>query len=347
METREITANESNQRLDKMLVKYLSQAPKSFLYKMMRKKNIVLNGKKATGSEILQVGDVVSFYLAEETIEKFKGKISYQQLAKAGVELEIIYEDDDVLLINKPVGVLSQKASSIDLSINESIIGYLLETKQITEEALQSFRPSICNRLDRNTSGLIVAGKSLAGLQEISALFNHRSKSPASKDRVGGESNLLEKYYLCLVVGEVKSSQQIKGYLTKDVSSNKVLITAEREPGSAAIETKYESLASTNDVTLLRVQLISGRTHQIRAHLSSIGHPLVGDYKYGILGVNQRYKKAWGVSSQLLHAHTLRFPNCQGRLAPLSDREFKAPPPELFCRICEHHFGKQIFSNFQ
>jgi len=331
MEIREITFNEANQRLDKMLVKYLNQAPKSFLYKMLRKKNIVLNGKKATGSEILQVGDVVRFYLADDTIEKFKEKISYEQTVRSWLELEIIYENDDVLLINKPVGILSQKASLLDVSLNEHMIVYLLETEQITVETLQTFRPSICNRLDRNTSGLITAGKSLSGLQELSALF---------------KEDKLDKYYLCLVVGVVKSSQQIKGYLTKDKSSNRVSITTEREPGSATIETKYEPLVSTNDVTLLRVQLISGRTHQIRAHLSSIGHPLVGDHKYGILKVNKSYQKEWGVSAQLLHAHTLRFPNCPGKLSPLSEREFQAPLPEMFREVCEHHFGKQILSKF-
>ena len=329
METREITFNESNQRLDKMLAKYLNQAPKSFLYKMLRKKNIVLNGKKATGSEILQVGDVIRFYLADETIEKFKEKISYEQTVRSWLELEIIYENDDVLLINKPVGILSQKASSLDVSLNEHMIVYLLETEQITEETLQTFRPSICNRLDRNTSGLITAGKSLPGLQELNALF---------------KGHKLEKYYLCLVAGEVRNSQQNKGYLTKDHNTNRVQITPDRKPGSVAIETKYEPIANTADVTLLRVQLITGRTHQIRAHLSSIGHPLVGDHKYGILEVNRRYQSKWGISAQLLHAYALRFPNCQGRLAPLSEREFQAPLPEIFRRICENHFAMSELS---
>ena len=330
METRRITANESNQRLDKMMAKYLNLAPKSFLYKMLRKKNIILNGKKATGSEILQIGDVVQFYLADETIEKFKGKKSYQKLDKMGMNLEIIYENDDVLLINKPMGILSQKASALDVSINECAIAYLLETKQITEKALQTFRPSICNRLDRNTSGLITVGKSLLGLQELNALFKERK---------------FEKYYFCLVVGELKSSQQIKGYLAKDKNSNRVNITLEQKPGNVAIETEYKPLASTTDVTLLQVQLITGRTHQIRAHLSSIGHPLVGDHKYGILEVNQRYKKEWGVSAQLLHAYALRFPDCQGSLMPLSEREFRAPLPEIFRRICEHHFPAQVLDD--
>ena len=158
-----VAANEAGQRLDKMLAKYLNEAPKSFLYKMLRKKNIVLNGKKATGNEKLAVGDSVKLFLADETIAKF----SNIHAVHTNVTLDIIYEDENVLLINKPVGMLSQKAVADDESLVEHIISYMLETRQLTEEELRKFRPSVCNRLDRNTSGLVAAGKSLAGLQEM------------------------------------------------------------------------------------------------------------------------------------------------------------------------------------
>ena len=158
-----VSTNEAGQRFDKLLAKYLNEAPKSFIYKMLRKKNIVLNGKKATGNEKLGVGDSIKLFLSDETIEKFS-KVTVQ---KTKQRLDVIYEDENILLINKPVGMLSQKAEAKDESLVEHIITYLLESGQLTEEELRKFKPSICNRLDRNTSGLVVAGKSLLGLQKM------------------------------------------------------------------------------------------------------------------------------------------------------------------------------------
>lgn len=200
-----VSANEAGQRFDKLLAKYLNEAPKSFIYKMLRKKNIVLNGKKATGNEKLVVGDSVKLFLADDTIAKF----SKMRIVRTNTKLDIVYEDDDVLFINKPVGMLSQKANMQDESVVEHIISYMLESRQITEEELRSFKPSICNRLDRNTSGLLVAGKSLIGLQTMGELFKERS---------------LKKYYRCYVNGDVKKREFIKGYLTKDEITNKVSI---------------------------------------------------------------------------------------------------------------------------
>ena len=154
--------NEAGQRLDKLLRKYLSEAPGSFIYKMLRKKNIVLNGKKATGNEHLRKGDSVKLFLADDTIAKFQaaGK-TVEENIKNTVKLDVIYEDQNVIFINKPSGMLSQKAKETDVSVVENVTAYLLESGQLTKENLQTFRPSICNRLDRNTSGLIVAGRVL------------------------------------------------------------------------------------------------------------------------------------------------------------------------------------------
>ena len=317
MQEVKITALEAGQRFDKMLAKYLNKAPKSFLYKMLRKKNITLNDKKASGNEIIREGDIIKLFLADETIGKFSGV----QIVYTNCELDIIFENEDVLIINKPVGMLSQKAKETDESMVEHVISYLLRTKEISEQTLATFRPSICNRLDRNTSGLITAGKTLAGLQELNQLFKDRR---------------IEKYYLCLVVGSVKEKQRIKGYLHKNKTNNRVTVTSEEQPGSAAIETEYDPIAVADDnVTLLRVHLITGKTHQIRAHLSASGFPLIGDYKYGDRSVNQRFYKAYGVESQLLHAHTLKFPDCQGVLKPLSGLTFQAELPDVFKRICQ------------
>lgn len=326
-----ITENEAGQRLDKLLAKFLKEAPKSFLYKMLRKKNITLNGKKASGSEKLSQGDAVKLFLSEETIEKFSGNASdpvqdvYTGRAEA---LDILYEDAHVLLLNKPAGMLSQKAREEDVSAVEHLTRYLLDTGALTKEALKTFRPSVCNRLDRNTSGILAAGKSLAGLQELSRFFKERS---------------LGKYYLCLVYGNVNQPESIQGYLVKEEQTNHVRIADHEMPGGVRIETEYRPLASGGECTLLEVHLVTGKTHQIRAHLASKGHPILGDYKYGIRRINDRYQKQYGLKSQLLHAWRLRMPDTEGVLGYLSGREFQAPPPALFQRICREKTGYFIF----
>lgn len=311
-----VSANEAGQRFDKLLAKYLNEAPKSFLYKMLRKKNIVLNGKKATGNEKLVVGDSVKLFLSDETIEKF----SKTEVVRTNMKLDIIYEDAHVLMINKPVGMLSQKADAKDESLVEHIISYLLESGQLSEEELRSFKPSICNRLDRNTSGLLVAGKSLVGLQTMGELFKTRS---------------LRKYYRCLVVGNIKEQEYIKGYLTKDENTNKVSILQTEIKDSLPIETEYKPLWSNNHCTLLEVHLITGRTHQIRAHLASQGHPIIGDYKYGNRKMNDVYKKKYQVESQLLHAYRLEMPALDGGFKAISEKQFIAPLPKLFQTILD------------
>ena len=309
-----VSTNEAGQRFDKLLAKYLNEAPKSFIYKMLRKKNIVLNGKKATGNEKLEVGDSIKLFLSDETIEKFS-KVTVQKIKQ---KLDVIYEDENLLLINKPVGMLSQKAEAKDESLVEHIITYLLETEQLTEAELRKFKPSICNRLDRNTSGLVVAGKSLLGLQKMGELFKERS---------------MKKYYRCLVVGEVKEKQYIKGFLYKDETINKVVISKEEVTDSLPIETEYEPLWTNGKCTLLEVHLITGRTHQIRAHLASIFHPIVGDYKYGNRKINDVYKQKYKLESQLLHAYRLELPELNGELENISLKQFTAPLPKLFERI--------------
>ncbi len=287
-----INENEAGQRLDKFLGKLLKEAPASFYYKMLRKKNIVLNGKKATGNEKLTAGDSVKLFLSDETFEKFAGKRQTNDLAASvpNIALEIVYEDHDVLAINKPAGMLSQKAKKEDISANEYILQYLLESGTITRESLHTFKPSVCNRLDRNTSGILIAGKTLNGLQQMSKAFRERS---------------MEKYYLAIVAGHISKPRRIEGFLKKDEKNNQVTILSEPSNDAKPIITEYRPLKLVGQVTLLEVHLITGRSHQIRAHLASIGHPVIGDTKYGNPRLNREFLKNAGVTHQLLHAYRL------------------------------------------
>lgn len=308
-----VTKNEADQRLDKFLRKYLNLAGSSFIYKMLRKKNITLNGKKCDGSERLLAGDVVTLFLADETIEKFS-QVQLQTVRRR--KLDVIYEDSDIILINKPAGMLSQKAKDTDESLVEYLIDYLLEKKRLSLEDLKSFRPSVCNRLDRNTSGIVVAGTSLPGLQQMSEAIRERT---------------LGKYYLCVVAGCLKETREISGWLRKNESSNQVQVLSRQEEGAVPIRTMYRPVSVGERHTLLEVKLITGRSHQIRAHLASIGHPIVGDPKYGKPAVNQEARERFGINAQLLHAWKLIMPEgLSGSLSGLSGKVFTAPmPPEM------------------
>ena len=353
MQTLIITRNEAGQRLDKLLTKYLNQAGKGFLYKMMRKKNITLNGKRCDGSERLEEGDQVKLFLSDETIEKFSvpdirryaGRTgdsgsagpsageTERAVREKGVEsrehrswngrkcLDIVYEDQHILVVNKPSGMLSQKAKDSDMSLNEYILNYLIDSGKLPISQLRTFKPSICNRLDRNTSGLVVAGKSLAGLQVMNEVFKDRS---------------IHKYYQCLVAGEIKEKQLIAGFLKKDESTNTVSIYPLEVEYSVPIMTEYLPLSGNGTFTLLQVTLITGRSHQIRAHLASIGHPIVGDYKYGSRSLNDAVKKKYAVRSQLLHSWRLVMPETlPAPLKHLRGEEFTARLPVIFNTVME------------
>lgn len=344
----QIQAAEEGQRLDKYLSRYMPEAPKSFFYKMLRKKNITCNKKKCDGSEKLCVGDSIELFLAEDTIEKFRGNAGGETgvssvsasanenankntTKNATITLSkksIIYEDKDILLINKAAGELSQKAAPTDVSLVEKVIGYALATQKLSSEQLAVCRPSVCNRLDRNTSGLIAAGLSIRGLQFLSEQFRTRD---------------LHKYYMALVKGCVSTRQELKGYLYKDEKNNIVEIheTLEEFPerlqkDALPIETVYEPVAATKQATLLKVLLVTGRSHQIRAHLASIHHPIIGDSKYGDQSINERFRKGAGTKRQLLHAYEMVFPACEGTFAYLSGKSFRAPLPNDFLKAMEY-----------
>lgn len=349
MQSVTIGTNQAGQRLDKFLHKYLPEAGTSFLYKMLRKKNITLNGKKAEGREILAVGDEVKFFFSDETFEKFSGRVIKKQLTnsheKESVsssgenvfdgtkeylrayeslkDIHVLYEDANIILLNKPVGVLTQKASPRDFSLNEWLIGYLLNNNSITEEELRTFHPSVCNRLDRNTSGIVLCGKSLAGSQALSRIIKERT---------------LQKFYHTICVGELRKDEKLEGYLHKDERTNKVTVCKEfpkdvKKQDYSPIQTAYHPIICEDGYSLLEVELITGKTHQIRSHLAYIGHPIIGDVKYGDKKQNQQFREIYSLQNQLLHAYRVVFPKEDGVLAPLSGKEIIAPYPKLFKRV--------------
>lgn len=321
-----------NQRLDKFIKKYLPNAGTSFLYKMLRKKNIVLNNKKASGKEMLKKNDIISIYFSEETLDKFKMsnqnnekmdsiyRKTYKQLKN---QVSIIFEDTNIMILNKPSGLLSQKSKPSDRSVNEYGIGYLIESEKRSINDLNINKPSICNRLDRNTSGIILFGKTLLGLQTLNNLI---------------KTHQIEKYYRCILQGKLDKAVYLNAYLVKDEKTNKVSISKTKIENASKIETEIVPISYGSDLTYAEIRLITGKTHQIRAHVSSIGHPIIGDYKYGNATTNQYYKEKFAISSQMLHAYRIVFPILEEPFQEFSEKEFKAKLPLEFNRILDKCF---------
>lgn len=276
------------------------------LYKSLRKKNIILNGKKATGKEMLYDGDRVDVWFSEDTIKKFapasRGKQS-ERLSSI-----IVYEDENIVICNKPANLLSQRDGSGADSLNDWLLDYY--------EPMEGVSPSICNRLDRNTTGLIVAGKTIQALQGVNELFKTRQ---------------VEKWYDCLVVGVPADKGVLKGYLKKDRERNKVTISEAPEGASWPVETRYQLMKIIHKkgeaLSWLRVELITGRPHQIRAHMAYMGNPIIGDLKYGN-DDSLRISAVLDIKRPLLHCCHIRFPKLKEPLQKLSELEFIAPWPD-------------------
>lgn len=332
-----IKDSESGQRLNKYLLKYLNQATSSFVYKMLRKKNIVLNDKKALGDEILVRGDNIKLYLADETIAKFRCIKSYDNnqhsLDKKGTtngehkyvsdlskKLNILYENQDIMAVHKDAGVLSQKADKYDYSINEAIVDYFKANDKYIKN--DTFTPSVCNRLDRNTSGIILAGISLRGSQYLSKVL---------KDRVA------DKYYYTIVKGCFPDRCICQAYLNKNKDKNLSKVYTVDEYNNilrnndfdakafSMIKTEFIPVSSNNNSTLLKIKLITGKSHQIRAHLKHLGYPIAGDAKYGDKQYNSYMKNKYNLKYHLLHAGEVKLDDNLIIIDPL---------PASFTKIC-------------
>lgn len=306
-----IGKNEAGQRFDKYLAKLLPKAPKSFLYKMLRKKNITLNGKKAQGNELLANADTVRLFLSDETFAKFSGE---EWSAPDDGESDtfassVIYEDTHILVVNKEAGVLTQPESAGGESLASDLISYLLHSGKITKEELRTFHPSPVNRLDRNTTGLVLCGKSLKGSQFLSEIIRSRE---------------VKKHYLTVTHGEIRDGLY-EAFLRKDPEKNKVSIRKNHADGFSRIVTGVRVLDRNGSYSLCDIDLITGKTHQIRSHLAWLGAPVIGDTKYGDRELARILRKEIGLTYQFLHAERITFPECCGDFSCLSKRTICAP----------------------
>ncbi|MBQ3265547.1 MAG: RluA family pseudouridine synthase [Ruminococcus sp.] len=281
-----INKNDAGQRLDKYLSKRFKTMPKSLMYRYLRTKYIKRNGKKASPEVFLSEGDILTFYIKDEFFEEQK---SYDFL-KAGKELDIVYEDDNILLIDKKVGVICHQDNRYDAdALNLRVLRYLYEKGEYDPDADKSFTPALCNRIDRNTGGIVIAAKNAEALR----VMNQKIRD-----------NELQKYYLCAVKGCPKPPHAIlTAYHYKDEKTNTVRITDKEREGYKKIITEYTVIRPSADISVCEVLLHTGRTHQIRAHMAHIGHPLLGDEKYGDRKLNARVR----MRRQALYSYKLRF----------------------------------------
>jgi len=299
-----ITAQTANQRADKFMRKWLKEAPLSFIYKLFRKKDVKVNGKRITIEYILKENDILQAYVHDDQLQDFTVHRRYQ---KKLLDLPIVYEDAHCLMIHKPKGMLVQgEDDTRQHTLTEMVIEHLF-AKGEYQPNQPGFTPAPGHRLDRNTSGLVLYGKTIEGLQALHRLFKDRDE--------------ISKQYLALVVGPLTGKGKIDLSLVKDESKKMVFVAKQTQQGLSAL-TEYEVIKNYGNFTLIKVHLITGRTHQIRVHMQAIQHPIAGDRKYGDFKANKWLMEHHHYEHQFLHATELSFGDMTGVLKGLSNKNF-------------------------
>ena len=314
MRTFIIHQSEEGQTLEKYIQKLLVSAPMSFIYKLFRKKDIRVNGHHEDRKFIISTNDEVSIYIKEEQFVEFLKEKEIQ--GSDAIKDWIVYEDKNVLFVNKPRGLLVQKSAPQDKSLDQMVCEYLIYKGEYQPNEEIGFKPGPAHRLDRNTSGIVAFGKTHDALELLFELFK--------------DHELINKHYLALVVGQVeKDKGTIDAPLLKDEENNIVKVARN---GKTA-KTVYKLIKKYDDYSLLDVTLLTGRTHQIRVHLSYINHPIVGDSKYGNFNANRIFKEKYHFANQFLHAYKVGFGDLPQPLTNLSRKEFTAEPNEEIANI--------------
>ena len=302
----QIKKNDAGQRLDKFLTKAVKGLPTSLMYKFIRTKKIKVNRARTEQKYVLQEGDVVQLFIKDEFFDSPERDDS--ALASIKPKLTVVYEDENIILVNKRPGVLvHEDDEGKDNTLIMHIKAYLYQKGEYDPDSEQSFAPALCNRIDRNTGGIVIGAKNAEALR----VMNEKIKNDE-----------ISKFYYCAVHGKMpKKADTLTGFLLKDSDKNQVRIFDKQVKGSKNIITKYKVVAEKNGMSLLEIELVTGRTHQIRAHLSYIGHPLVGDGKYGV----NKDDRAKGYKYQALYAYRLRFDfdDDSGALGYLRGKEVK------------------------
>ncbi len=302
----QIKKNDAGQRLDKFLTKACKGLPTSLMYKYIRTKKIKVNRARTEQKYVLQEGDIVQLFIKDEFFDSPEKDNS--ALASITPKLTIVYEDENIILCNKRPGVLvHEDDEGKDNTLIMHIKAYLYQKGEYDPENEQSFAPALCNRIDRNTGGIVIGAKNAEALR----VMNEKIKNDE-----------ISKFYYCVVHGKMpKKADTLTGFLLKDSDKNQVKIFDKQVKGSKNIITKYKVVSEKNGMSLLEIELVTGRTHQIRAHMSYIGHPLLGDGKYGI----NKDDRAKGYKYQALYAYRLRFDfyDDNGALGYLKGKEVK------------------------
>lgn len=317
-----IDKSETNQRIDKYLKKLLINANPNFIYKMLRNKDIKINGKKVNNNYILQENDILEMFLYEDKFQELSKK---QTIIDLPITFEVLYEDKNILIVNKPVGLLvhEDKNEQVNTLANQ-VLTYLYQKGEYKTDQDNTFVPGPIHRLDRNTSGIVIFGKNLQATQELNEMIkNHHA---------------IEKEYLTITKGKITKVEHLVGYVKKINDEARMMFVKKDDPTGLKIETIISPVQTNEYYSLVKVKLITGRMHQIRIHLASINHPIIGDRKYGDFKLNKVLQRKYMLSNQLLHAYKIKFLHQQGQLSYLNGLEVICPLTKKFKDIKNNIF---------